>query len=117
MAITVFLDGLRFFVKNQDLKSFIEGSILNQNFQAVFAMELLLLTGGFLSAALIFRTKNLSFTWRGNVMAGIGAVLLLGVLSILAQPMSMFLIVIASLFTGGFSVLFMSHKTHQVMTS
>jgi DNA-binding CsgD family transcriptional regulator len=115
MAFSVLFDGLRFFARNQEWKSFVDASILNQNFWTVFALELLLLTSGFVFAALIFGANKLNFTWRRSVIAGIGAVLILGIFSIFTQPMSLLLIIMASVFTGGFSALFMLNKTHRTM--
>jgi len=117
MTGSVIFDGLRFFAHNRELKSFIDASILNQNFWRVLALELLLLTSGYLFTALIFSPNQLSFTWRRSLISGMGAVLILGVLSIFTQPMSLLLIVMASVFTGGLAVLFMLNKTHRTMTS
>jgi len=117
VAGSVLFDGIRFFARNQEWRSFIDASILNQNFWMVFAMELILLTGGYLFTTLLFGTKNLDITWRRSLIAGMGAVLILGVFSIFTQPMSLPLIVMASVFTGGLSVLFMMRKTNQTLTS
>jgi len=117
MAGSVLFEGLRFFAHNQEWKSFIDASILNQNFRMVFTLELLLLTSGYLFTTLLFGTKKLNFTWRRSLIAGMGAVLTLGVFSIFTQPMSLPLIIMASLLTGGLSVLFMLRRTNQILTS
>jgi len=117
MAGSVLFDGLRFFARNQEWRSFIDASILNQNFRVVFTLELLLLTGGYLFTALLFSTDKLNFTWRRSLVAGMGAVLILGVFSIFTQPMNLPLIMMASVFTGGLSVLFMLRRANQTLTS
>jgi len=114
MAITVLLDGIRFFIRNQNWEMFINGSIQNQNFWEVAMLELLLLTGGYVFATSVFNSKYLNFArWR-SVLAGVGAVILLGILSIFTQGASLPMIVLASLGAGMLSILFIWRKTPQI---
>lgn len=116
MIVTVFLDGIRYFARNQNWETFIDGSIRSQNFWEVFVLELLLLTGGYIFTTILFNPHYLSFTWWRSALAGIGAVTLLALTSILVQPASFLVISLASLFTGGVSVLFMWTKAPRTMT-
>jgi DNA-binding CsgD family transcriptional regulator len=113
MAVTVLLDGVRFFMRNQDWKLFVNASIRNQNFWEIFLLELLLLTGGYIFIVTVFNPKYINFTWWRSAIAGVGAVSLLALLSILVQPVSLTTIVVASFCTGMMSVLFMLRKTPQ----
>jgi len=117
MAITVLLDGVRAVTHNQDLATFIDASIRNQNFWKMFILELLLLTSGYVFATSVFNSKYLNFArWR-SVIAGVGAVILLGVLSIFTQGASLPMVVLASLGAGMISILFIWRKTPQTTTN
>jgi DNA-binding CsgD family transcriptional regulator len=113
MAITVLLDGVRFFIRNQNWGIFIKGSIQNQNFWEVAMLELLLLTSGYVLATSVFNSKYLNFARSRSVVAGVGAVILLGVLSIFTQGASLPMIALASLSAGILSILFIWRKTPQ----
>jgi len=116
MAITVLVDGIRFFIHNQNWEMFIDGSVRNQNFWEVVALELLLLTSGYLFVILVFNPKYLNFArWR-SAIAGAGAVIFLGVLSIFTQGASLPIIAVASLGAGMMSVLFILRKAPQTMS-
>ena len=117
MALTIGLDGIRYFVNHRNWDTFINASIQNQSFREVFLLELLLLTGGYVFATLVFNAKYLSFTWRRSAVAGVGAVILLVLLSAFIQPASLLVIAFASLCTGMASVLFTLRKTPQTMGS
>jgi len=113
MASTVLVDGIRFFIHNQNWEMFIDGSVRNKNFWGVALLELLLLTGGYIFVTSVFNPKYLHFArWR-SAIAGAGAVIFLGVLSIFTQGASLPMIVVASLGAGMLSVLFMLHKAPQ----
>ena len=113
MAVTVFLDGFRFFMRNQDWKMFVNASIRNQDFWEIFLLELLLLTGGYIFMVTLFNPKYLNFArWR-SAIAGVGALILLALLSMLVQPASLLTIALASFATGMMSVLFLLRKTPQ----
>jgi len=113
MAIAIGLDGIRYFANHRNWETFINASIQNQSFREVLALELLLLTGGYVFATLVFNAKYLSFTWRRSAIAGVGAVVLLVLLSVLIQPASSLVIAVASLCAGMVSVLFTLRKTPQ----
>jgi len=113
MAITIGLDGIRYFANHRNWETFMDASIKNQNFREVFGLELLLLTSGYIFATLIINAKYLSFTWWRSAIAGVGAVVLLAFLSIVIQPASLPVIAVASLCTGVVSVLFTLRKTPQ----
>jgi len=113
MAITVPIDGIRFFMRNRNWEEFFIGSIQNQDFWKMFALELLLLTSGYVITTSLCSAKYLSFAWRRSVVAGLGAVILLGLLSIFAQGARLPVIALASLGVGMISVLFLWHRTPQ----
>jgi len=117
MAITIGLDGIRYFVNHRNWDSFLNASVQNQSFREVFALELLLLTSGYVIATLVFNAKYLSFTWRRSAIAGVGAVVLLALSSIFIQPASLPVIALASLCIGMASVLFTLRQTPQRMGS
>lgn len=117
MAMAISLDGIRYFVTHRNWEAFIEASIKNQNFREVFGLEFLLLTSGYVFATLVINAKYLRITWRRSVIAGVGAVALLVLLSIFIQPASLPVIAIASLCTGMLSVLFTLRKTPQTIGS
>jgi DNA-binding CsgD family transcriptional regulator len=113
MAITIGLDGIRYFVTHQNWETFINASIKNHNFQEMLGLELLFLTSGYVFATLVFNANTLSFTWRRSAIAGVGAVVLLAFLSAFIQPASLLVIALASLCTGMVSVLFTLRKMPQ----
>lgn len=117
MAMTIGLDGIRYFANHRNWETFINASIKNQNFREVFGLELLLLTSGYVFATLVFNAKYFSFTWRRSAIAGVGAVILLVLLSIFIQPASLPVIAVASLCTGLVSVLFTLRKMPQTRSS
>lgn len=66
----------------------------------ILCLEILLLTGGFLLTALLLTDKRLTAKrWRA-VLAGIGAAILLAMLSIFTQGAGLVLIMAASLLAG-----------------
>ena len=111
MAMAIALDGIRSFANHRNWEAFINASIKNQSFREVFALELLLLTSGYVFATLVINAKYLSLSWRRSAIAGVGAVVLLVLLSIFIQPASSLVIALASLCTGMVSVLFTLRKT------
>lgn len=113
MAVIVLLDGIRFFIENQNWEIFINASIRNQNFWEVFALELLLLTGGYVLTTSAIDPKFLNLSWWRSSIAGVAAVILLAVLSIFTQGASLSIIVLASLGAGMLSVLLIVSKTPQ----
>ena len=110
MTITVLLDGIRFFIRNRTWEMFIDNSLRNPNFWQIVVLELLLLTGGYVITTSIINPKYLSFAWSRIVIAGVGAVILLGILSIFTQGASLPMLASASLGAGMISVLFLLHK-------
>jgi DNA-binding CsgD family transcriptional regulator len=117
MAITIGLDGIRYFANHRNWDTFLHASIQSQSFRELFALELLLLTSGYVFATLVVNAKYLSFTWWRSAIAGVGAVILLAFLSIFIQPASLLIIALASLCTGMLSVLFTLRKTPQTIGS
>lgn len=115
MAITVLLDGIRFFIHNRNWGMFINASIRDQNFWEVVVLELLLLISGYVFTTSVINLKYLNFAWWRSAIAGVGAVILLGLLSIFTQGASLPMIVLASLSAGMMSVLFIFHKTPQTI--
>lgn len=113
MAITALLDGIRFFIHNQNWEMFIDAYVRNQYFWEVFILELLLLTGGYALTTSVINPKYLNFSWWRSSIAGVGAVILLVLLSILTQGASLPRIVLTSLSVGMMSVLFIWQKTPQ----
>ncbi len=117
MAVIVILDGIRFFIENQNWEVFIDASVRNQNFWEVFALELVLLTGGYVLTTSVIDLKYLNLSWWRSSIAGVVAVILLAVLSIFAQGASLSIIVFASLGAGMLSVLLIVYKTPQTTNS
>ena len=117
MTITIGLDGMRYFANHRNWETYINASIKNQHFREVLGLELLLLTCGYVFATLVINAKHLSCTWRRSALAGVGAVVLLALLSIFIQPASLLVIAIASLCAGMVSVLFTLRKTPQTIGS
>lgn len=75
-------------------------TVITQLNWKILVLEIMLLTGGFLVMALLLTPKRLTTKrWRA-VLAGIGAVILLAVLSIFTQGSGLFLIMAASLLSG-----------------
>ena len=117
MGVTVLLDGIRFFIHNRNWGMFVDDSIRNQNFWEVVILELLLLTSGYVFATSVINPKYLNFAWWRGATAGVGAVILLGLLSIFIQGASLSMIVLASLSAGMMSVLFIFHKMPQTIAN
>ena len=115
MIITEALDGIRYFTKHHEWQAFLKASIMEKTFWEVFLLELFLLTGGYVATTLIFGFKGPSLTLRRSVLAGIGAVIGLALLSVFIQPASLPMIALVSLLTGGLSVLLPFHKSSQTM--
>ena len=113
MAMTLTLDSIR----NRNWETFVNNFIKNQNFREVFALELVLIISGYVFASLVINAKYLSLSWRRSVIAGVGAVVLLILLSIFIQPASSLVIALASLCTGFVSVLFTLRKMPQTVGS
>lgn len=87
--------------------------IQNLNWR-VFVLELILLASGYALMTLALDHKHLTRArWR-SVLAGVGAVILLGVLSVFTQGVGLATIVIAPISAGMLSVLFALSRTRQV---
>ena len=111
MAITMLLDGIRFFMRNRNWGGFLDASVGNQSFWGVGVLELLLLISGYVFTTSVINLKYLDFAWWRSAIAGVGAVILLGLLSAFTQGASLPMIGLASLSAGMMSVLFLFHKT------
>lgn len=80
----------------------------------VLVLELILLASGFTLMTLVLDPKYLTWArWR-NVLAGVGAILLLAVLSAFLQGAGLAAIVLASISAGILSVVFALRRPRQV---
>ena len=80
----------------------------------IVVLELILLASGYTLMTLALDPKHLTLArWR-NVLAGVGAVILLAVLSAFLQGAGLATIVLASISAGTLSVLFVLRRTRQV---
>jgi hypothetical protein len=80
----------------------------------IFVLELILLASGYTLMTLALDPKHLTRArWR-NVLAGVGAVMLLAVFSAFLQGAALATIVLASISAGMLSVLFSWSRTRQV---
>lgn len=113
MVMIMALDGFRYFAKHKSWEAFINASIKDQGFRETLFLEFLLLTGGYALATLVINARYLSFSWRRSAIAGVGAVVLLILLSMFIQPASLLVIAFASLCAGMASVLFTLRKIPQ----
>lgn len=114
MIIVVFLDGVRYFVQNQNLETFIDYSVRSQDFWKIGVLEVFLLTSGYVLITLVSNPKHLIFSWWRSAIAGAGAVVLLALVSIFTQGANLPMIMLASLSAGMMSILFTWRQTPQI---
>jgi len=116
MSTAIVIDWIRYFIRNRNWADYM-AALRNPSFWEIVGMELFLLTSGYILMVSLFDPKYLSFArWR-SVFAGVGAAILLAVLSIFSQGASLPMIVLASLSAGMLSVLFVWHPAPQITTN